>query len=138
MYECFNFKILNSQIRSQYVFRFADESSNYDFKCRKNSLLLKINYKVIASITVSNFKELWVAIRDNGKILTCWCCNHVISCHTLTAPALMLLVPGIKAQKKNIKPKQISDMVMRKCKILMIRMLRLENRQVSVHCKFCS
>ena len=31
-------------------------------------------------MTVSNFKELWVAIPDNGKILTCWCCNHVIPC----------------------------------------------------------
>ena len=51
---------------------------------------MKIVYcKVRASMTVSNFKELWVAIQDNGKILTCWCtcmsgasrcCNHVFAC----------------------------------------------------------
>ena len=45
--------------------------------------------KVRVSMTVSSFKELWVTIQDNGKILTCWCtcmagasqcCNHVIAC----------------------------------------------------------
>ena len=58
---------------------------------------------------------------------------------TLTPPALLLLLPGIKvkAQKKEVEHKQISDMVDRKHRILMIRMLRLENRQGSVHCKFC-
>ena len=58
---------------------------------------------------------------------------------TLTPPALLLLLPGIKvkAQKKEVERKQISDMVDRKHRILMIRMLRLENRQGSVHCKFC-
>ena len=44
----------------------------------QNSLLLKINCKVIASMTASNFKELWIAIQDNGKILTCWCCKRII------------------------------------------------------------
>ena len=42
-----------------------------------------------------------------------------------------------KSTKKEIEPKLIFDVVVRKCKILMIRMLRLENRQGSVHCKFC-
>ena len=58
---------------------------------------------------------------------------------TLTPPALLLLLPGIKvkAQKKEVERKQISDMVDRKHRILMIRMLRLENRQGSLHCKFC-
>ena len=58
---------------------------------------------------------------------------------TLTPPALLLLLPGIKvkAQKKEVERKQISDMVDRKHRMLMIRMLRLENRQGSVHCKFC-
>ena len=62
-------------------------------------------------MTDSNFKELWIAIWDNGKILTCWCCSHIIPClyekeytdarmDTLTSPALLLLEPGIKAQKK--------------------------------------
>ena len=62
-----------------------------------------------------------------------------ISMDTLTPPALLLLLPGIKvkAQKKEVERKQISDMVDRKHRILMIRMLRLENRQGSVHCKFC-
>ena len=48
---------------------------------------------------------------------------------TLTPPALLLLLPGIKvkAQKKEVERKQISDMVDRKHRILMIRMLRLEN-----------
>ena len=31
-------------------------------------------------MTDSNFKELWIAIQVNGKILTCWCCSHIIPC----------------------------------------------------------
>ena len=64
--------------------------------------------------------------------------NIQIRMDTLTPPALLLLLPGIKvkAQKKEVEHKQISDMVDRKHRILMIRMLRLENRQGSVHCKF--
>ena len=46
----------------------------------QKSLLLKINCEVIASIKVSNFNELWFAIRNDGKILTCWCCNREIPC----------------------------------------------------------
>ena len=65
--------------------------------------------------------------------------NIQIRMDTLTPPALLLLLPGVKvkAQKKEVEHKQISDMVDRKHRILMIRMLRLENRQGSVHCKFC-
>ena len=65
--------------------------------------------------------------------------NIQICMDALTPPALLLLLPGIKvkAQKKEVERKQISDMVERKHRILMIRMMRLENRQDSVHCKFC-
>ena len=62
--------------------------------------------------------------------------NIQIRMDTLNPPAFLLIVPGIKAQKKEVEPKQISDMVVRSRKILMIRMLRLENRQGSVYCKF--
>ena len=75
----------------------------------KNSLLSKINCKAIASMTVSNLNELWVAIQNNENILTFWCCNHVIPClyekeHTNThghsdPPEFLLLLLGIKAQK---------------------------------------
>ena len=109
--------------------------------------MLKINCKVIAFMTVSNFKELWIAIQDNGRVLTCWCCNHVIpslyekeytNTHGYTDPSCTSSACALnKSTKKEIEPKRISDMVVRKCKILMIRMLRLENRQGSVHCKFC-
>ena len=72
--------------------------------------MLKINCKVIASMKVSNFNELWFAIQNNGKILTFWRCNNIIPSlyekeyknkHEYTTPsALLLLVLGIKAQKK--------------------------------------
>ena len=98
-------------------------------------------------MTVSNFKELWIAIQDNGRVLTCWCCNHVIpslyekeytNTHGYTDPSCTSSACALnKSTKKEMEPKRISDMVVRKRKILMIRMLRLENRQSSVHCKFC-
>ena len=98
-------------------------------------------------MTVSNFKELWIAIQNNGKILTCWCCNHVIpslyekeytNVHGYTDPSCTSSACALnKSRKKEIEPKRISDMVVRKRKILMIRILRLENRQSSVYCKFC-
>ena len=113
----------------------------------KNSLLLKINCKVTSSMTVSNFKELWVAIPDNGKILACWCCNHVIPClyekeytntHGYTDPSCTSAACAWnKNTKKETELKRIFDVVVRKRRILVIRMLRLENRQDSVHCKFC-
>ena len=127
------------QIR-RWVFQLLHQVQN------KNSLLLKSNCKVIASITVSNYKELWVAIQHNGEILTCWCCNHVIPCryekeytnsHEYTDPSIISAdCAWNKNTKKEVEPKQISDMVVRTRKILTIRMLRLENRQSSVHCKF--
>ena len=59
---------------------------------------------------VSNFNELWLAIQNNGKILTFWCCNNIIpplyekeykNKHEYTTPStLLLVVLGIKAQKK--------------------------------------
>ena len=80
---------------------------------------IKIIYcKIRASRKISNFKELWVVIQDNGKILTflcTWasqCCNYIIAClyktkqnmqirmETLIPPTLLVLVLGIKAQKK--------------------------------------
>ena len=58
-----------------------------------------------------------VAIQDNGKILTCWCCNHAIP----TACAWN------KSTKNEIEPKRISDAEVRKRRILVIKMVRLEN-----------
>ena len=59
---------------------------------------------------VSNFNELWFAIQNNGKISTFWHCNNIIPSlyekeyknkHENTTPStLLLLVLGIKAQKK--------------------------------------
>ena len=59
---------------------------------------------------VSNFNEVLFAIQNNGKISTFWHCNNIIPSlyekeyknkHENTTPStLLLLVLGIKAQKK--------------------------------------
>ena len=91
----------------------------------KNSLLLKINCKVISFMTVSNF-------------MVCWCCNHIIpwlyekeytSTHEYADPSCTSAACAWnKSTKKEIEPYRVSDMMVRKHKVLMIRMLRLWTR----------
>ena len=82
-------------------------------------------------MTVSNFKELWVSIQDNGKILTCWCTcmagarqcwNHVITFlfeigkyAWINWSLLHFYCLHLnKSTQKEIEPKCISGIVMRK------------------------
>ena len=91
----------------------------------KNSLLLKINCKVISFMTVSNF-------------MVCWCCNHIIpwlyekeytSTHEYADPSCTSAACAWnKSTKKEIEPYRVSNMMVRKHKVLMIRMLRLWTR----------
>ena len=78
-----------------------------------------------------------VAIQDNGKILTCWCCNHAIPClyekeytntDGCTDPSCTSTACAWnKSTKNEIEPKRISDAEVRKRRILVIKMVRLEN-----------
>ena len=78
----------------------------------KNSLLLKINCKVISFMTVSNF-------------MVCWCCTHIIpwlyekeytSTHEYADPSCTSAACAWnKSTKKEIEPKQITGMVVRTC-----------------------
>ena len=45
------------------------------FSDSQMSLSIAMSNAEQTTMTVSNF-----AIQDNGKILTCWCCSHVIPC----------------------------------------------------------
>ena len=94
----FSYILKTRDFQRDYVGRYKDEKDYYYFDSgfvdeillHIEDVAIKIVYcKVKTSMRNSNFKELWVGIQDNGKILTCWCtcmagtsqcCNHVIAC----------------------------------------------------------
>ena len=77
----FEYILKRRDIQRDYIGRYKDEKAYYyldsafvdEILLHVPDIAINIVYcKVRASITVSNCKELWDAIRDNGEILTCW------------------------------------------------------------------
>ena len=135
--------ILNVRdFNTEYIGKYKDQKAYSYFDkwiCRGKILTYQTNNcyilycNVRASMSIHEEKELWVATKPEGKILTAWCscmagasrcCNHVIAAlykleyantNGYCTPACTSVPCGWnKSTKTIIEPKQIVDIVVRK------------------------
>ena len=119
--------------KDQKAFSYFDSGFVGEILTYQNETIYVLYCNVTASMSIHEEKELWVAVKHEGKIVTAWCscmagasrcCNHVIATlykveyantHGYCSPACTSVPCGWnKSTKTIIEPKKISDIVIRK------------------------